>query len=69
MQESSKVGEENAALQQQLADIQTSLHQLTQANQASLADAQVPLLSHSNSARQHLPPAMVSPKSGPQKLL
>ena len=42
VQESSKVGEENAGLRQQLADIQASLSQLTQTNQATLQDAQVP---------------------------
>ena len=43
VQESSKVGEENAGLRQQLGDIQASLHQLTNTNQATLQDAQVPL--------------------------
>lgn len=42
LQESSKVGEENAGLRQQLGDIQASLHQLTNTNQATLQDAQVP---------------------------
>lgn len=41
VQVSNKVGEENAALRQQLADIQASLHQLTHTNQATLEDAQV----------------------------
>ena len=41
VQESSKVREENAGLRQQLADIQASLHQLTNTNQATLQDAQV----------------------------
>ncbi|KAL3139507.1 hypothetical protein ABBQ38_003830 [Trebouxia sp. C0009 RCD-2024] len=40
LEESSKVGEENAGLRQQLADIQASLHQLTQTNEATLHDAQ-----------------------------
>ena len=46
-QEFSKVGEENAGLRQQLAHIQASLQQLTNTNQATLQDAQVPpLLAH-----------------------
>lgn len=51
VQESSKVGEENAGLRQQLADIQASLHQLTNTNQATLQDAQVtPSLAHLHSS-------------------
>ncbi|KAL8676309.1 MAG: hypothetical protein Q9186_007166, partial [Xanthomendoza sp. 1 TL-2023] len=38
--ESSKVGEENAGLRQQLADIQASLDQLTNTKQATLQDAE-----------------------------
>ena len=41
VQESSKVGEENAGLRQQLANVQASLHQLTNTNQATLQDAEV----------------------------
>ena len=44
VQEFSKVGEENAGLRQQLAHIQASLQQLTNTNQATLQDAQVPPL-------------------------
>lgn len=51
VQESSKVGEENAGLRQQLGDIQASLHQLTNTNQATLQDAQVtPPLAHLHSS-------------------
>ncbi|KAL0040933.1 hypothetical protein WJX79_010451 [Trebouxia sp. C0005] len=40
-EEASNVREENAALQHQLADIETSLQQLTQSNEATLQDIQV----------------------------
>lgn len=40
-QESGKVMEENSTLRHQLADIQTSLQQLTHSNEATLQDVKV----------------------------